>query len=96
MPQQPIHFAAARLAVLVATSWLAGAGPGAADDRTLTVATWGGAYEHSQKKAYFEPFTAKTGIRIRTARYNGGLADLRRQRRSGRVDLGRHRHDEGR
>ena len=86
MPQRPIRFAAAGLAVLAAAFWLAGAGPGAAADRTLTVATWGGAYEHSQKKAYFEPFTAATGIRIRTARYNGGLADLRRQRRGGSVD----------
>ena len=50
-----------------------------ASDRVITVATWGGPYEHSQEKAYFEPFTKKTGIRIETARYGGGLAELRRQ-----------------
>ena len=86
MQQRPIRFTAGgSRTALAAVLWLAAAGTGAAADRTLTVATWGGAYEHSQKKAYFEPFTAATGIRIRTARYNGGLAELRRQRRSGRI-----------
>ena len=54
-------------------------------DRTITVATWGGPYEHSQEKAYFEPFTKKTGIRVRTERYQGGLAELRRQVGSGEI-----------
>ena len=85
MPQRPIRFAApVRLAAAAALA-LAGAGTAAAADGTLTIATWGGAYEHSQKKAYFEPFTAETGIRIRTVRYNGGLVELRRQRRGGAV-----------
>ena len=51
----------------------------AAAGRAITVVSWGGAYEHSQAKAYFEPFTEKTGIRIDVERYNGGLAELRRQ-----------------
>ena len=67
-----------------AVLWLLGAGAnggaGAADaDWAITVASWGGAYEHSQVKAYFEPFTKKTGIRIDIERYDGGLAELRRQ-----------------
>ena len=53
--------------------------------QTITVATWGGPYEHSQEKAYFETFTKKTGIRIETARYGGGLAELRRQVASGEI-----------
>ena len=85
MKLRPIRFAARSPIALAAVLWIAGAGPGAAAERTLTVATWGGAYEYSQKKAYFEPFTARTGIRIRTAHYNGGLAELRRQRRNGAV-----------
>ena len=36
-------------------------------------------------KAYFEPFTAKTGIRIDVERYNGGLVELRRQAAEGAV-----------
>ena len=66
----------------IACLWLVALGANAASevaDRTITVATWGGPYEHSQQKAYFEPFTKKTGIRIRTERYDGGLAELRRQ-----------------
>ena len=66
---------------------LASGGPGmnAAADRALTVVSWGGPYERSQVKAYFEPFTAKTGIRIDVERYNGGLVELRRQAAEGAV-----------
>ena len=85
MPQRPMRFTVGNRIALAAALWLAGAGAGAAADRALTVATWGGAYEYSQKKAYFEPFTARTGIPIRTVRYNGGLAELRRQRRGGAI-----------
>lgn len=56
----------------------AGAGP-------LTIVSWGGAYEHSQRKAYFEPFTEQTGIPIEVVQYNGGIDDLRDQVESGRV-----------
>ena len=72
----------------LALLWLVGAGAHAASeasDRTITVATWGGPYEHSQAKAYFEPFTKKTGIRVRTERYEGGLAELRRQVSRGEI-----------
>ncbi len=58
---------------------LAGAG------EALTVTSWGGAYSHSQIKAYHEPFTAKTGIRINAEDYNGGLAEVRVQAQSGNV-----------
>lgn len=47
-----------------------------AEQETLTVATWGGAYEESQRKAYFEPFTAETGVHIETAAYAGGVQPL--------------------
>lgn len=45
----------------------------------LTVATWGGAYEESQRRAYFEPFTKATGIEIETVHYDGGVKVLREQ-----------------
>src|SRR5436190_15641621 len=41
--------------------WPAGAQP-----RTLYVNSYGGVWETSWKKAFFDPFTAKTGIQIRT------------------------------
>lgn len=56
---------------------LALAGTAAAE--TLTILTWGGAYERSQAKAYFEPFTALTGVDIRTEQYNGGIEALQQQ-----------------
>ena len=87
MRKGSIRLMAGRCAALGLVSvWLLGAGASAdasadtaAEARTITVATWGGPYERSQEKAYFEPFTKQTGIRIRTERYEGGLAELRRQ-----------------
>jgi putative spermidine/putrescine transport system substrate-binding protein len=43
---------------------------------TLSVVTFGGAYETAAKKAWFEPFTAKTGINFSLESYDGGLAKL--------------------
>jgi putative spermidine/putrescine transport system substrate-binding protein len=43
---------------------------------TLSVVTFGGAYENAAKKAFFEPFTAKTGVAFSTESYDGGLAKL--------------------
>lgn len=65
-----------RLSMAVAGLLLSGPGA-AADDRVLTVATWGGAYEASQRAAYFEPFTEQTGIEVRTVAYDGGVQPLR-------------------
>jgi putative spermidine/putrescine transport system substrate-binding protein len=49
----------------------------------LTVATWGGAYEDSQRRAYFDPFTDATGIEIETVHYDGGVKVLREHLASG-------------
>lgn len=51
----------------------------------LTVVSWGGAYAASQSAAYFEPFEEQTGVRIRLEKYDGGLAEMRRQVWSGTV-----------
>lgn len=42
----------------------------------LTVVTWGGPYERSQRAALFDPFENRTGIRIETVRYDGGIKIL--------------------
>ena len=81
---RPFPRPAGRSAALgIASLWLLAAGPdpasAASPDRAITVASWGGPYEHSQVKAYFEPFTKATGIRIDVERYDGGLEELRRQ-----------------
>ncbi len=51
----------------------------------LTVVSWGGAYTKSQVKAYHEPFTKQTGIKILSEDYNGGLAQVRAQVEAGNV-----------
>lgn len=43
---------------------------------TISVVTFGGAYETAAKNAFFEPFTAKTGAQFSTESYDGGLAKL--------------------
>lgn len=44
---------------------------------TITIPNFGGAFEVAASKAWFEPFTAATGIRIAKEEYDGGLAKLR-------------------
>jgi putative spermidine/putrescine transport system substrate-binding protein len=52
---------------------------------SLTVVSWGGAYTRSQVKAYHEPFTKKTGVKILSEDYNGGLAQIKAQVDAGNV-----------
>ena len=52
---------------------------------TLTIVSWGGAYEKSQLEAYFKPFSSKTGIPIKVRQYDGGITEIREQIRSGAV-----------
>jgi len=81
MPRSDENSAPRAIAGVLAVIWLCTAA--VAD--TLTIATWGGAYERSQAKAYFEPFTSQTGVAISTQRYKGGIKELREQVKSGRV-----------
>ncbi|WP_163270700.1 ABC transporter substrate-binding protein [Chelativorans alearense] len=39
-------------------------GGAVAQDQQLTIVSWGGAYSNSQIKAYHEPYTEKTGVKI--------------------------------
>ena len=53
---------------------------------SLTVVSWGGAYTKSQRLAYSDPFTAKTGIKVLDEDKSGnGLAGLRAQVEAGNV-----------
>lgn len=51
----------------------------------ITVVSFGGAYTKSQMEAYHKPFTAKTGIKVNSVDYNGGIAQIRAQVESGNV-----------
>lgn len=46
-------------------------------DETITIPNFGGAFEAAADKAWFQPFTAATGIKIAKEEYDGGLAKLR-------------------
>jgi putative spermidine/putrescine transport system substrate-binding protein len=76
-----LRAAGGALAALAATQ-LAAQGPAPGRD-ALTVLTWGGAYEASQRAAYFEPFERATGIDVRIDRYDGGIEGLRAQAEGG-------------
>ena len=75
--------AAGRLAAAVLLAAVPGLGWAA--EQQLTVATWGGIYTDASRKAFFDPFTAETGIEIRTDSYSGGLSDIRAQVESGNI-----------
>ncbi|KIN15590.1 ABC transporter substrate-binding protein [Halomonas sp. KHS3] len=44
---------------------------------SLTVLSWGGAYEHAQRSALFTPFTEAHDVPVAVDSYNGGLTELR-------------------
>ena len=52
--------------------------------QSLTVSSWGGLYGQSQRKAYFEPFTAATGIDVVEDDWGGDLARIRAMVANGR------------
>lgn len=56
-----------------------------AQDRTLTVTSWGGAYMESQRQALFKPFAAATGIIVREAEYEGELPKIKSMVEANRV-----------
>ncbi|WP_441258743.1 ABC transporter substrate-binding protein [Bradyrhizobium sp. 521_C7_N1_3] len=43
----------------------------------LTIVSWGGASQAAERKAYFEPFTKATGIKITEDEWNGETAKIR-------------------
>ena len=53
--------------------------------QSITVTSYGGAYGKSQIETMHKPFTAKTGVKVLSEDYNGGLAEIRAQVRTGNV-----------
>lgn len=63
------------------------------DPRTLTIASWGGAYSKSQEIAFIRPFQKETGIAIKLISHKGAFDKLKRGGDAGQpewdvVDLG--------
>lgn len=66
-----------RIGILIAATALSGmAGAAWAEDQ-MTIVSWGGAYQESERKAYFEPFMKETGIKIVEEEFNGEIAKIR-------------------
>ena len=57
-----------------------------AQDKTVTIASWGGSYQHAQSEALFKPAAAATGIVVKEETY-GGMSDVRLQVQTGAVTL---------
>jgi hypothetical protein len=62
-------------AALLAGTALLAAAPAQAGDE-LTIVSWGGAYQESQRKAFMDPFVA-AGNKVTEEEYNGEIAKLR-------------------
>jgi putative spermidine/putrescine transport system substrate-binding protein len=53
---------------------------------SMTIVSWGGAYQRSQKNAYFDPYAAATGVQITTDESsNEAVAKLRAMAEAGNV-----------
>ncbi|MDD1780167.1 ABC transporter substrate-binding protein [Enterovibrio sp. ZSDZ35] len=64
----------------------AGLATNAVADETLNVVSWGGAYTESQTKAYHEPWTEKTGVKVvNIDKSSNALSGLRAQVESDNV-----------
>lgn len=55
-----------------------------AQDKTVTIASWGGSFQEAQSKALFEPASAATGVEVKQETY-GGMSDVRLQVQTGKV-----------
>lgn len=79
-------FTPSTIAGAVAAGLLAAPAAGFADDKELTIVSWGGAYEESQRRAYYEPYSERTGTEItQESKSAQGLANVRAQVESGNV-----------
>lgn len=58
---------------------------GSAQAQELTFVSWGGAYGKSQMEAVIKPFSKKSGKKVLSEDYSGGLAQIRAQVQSGAV-----------
>jgi putative spermidine/putrescine transport system substrate-binding protein len=48
-----------------------------AGGKQLTIVSWGGAYQESQRKAYYEPYMAEKGTKIVEEEYDGELGKIK-------------------
>jgi putative spermidine/putrescine transport system substrate-binding protein len=73
-----------KIAVTLAATLLASISH--AEEKPLTIASWGGSYQDAQSKALFEPAAKALGINLKQETY-GGMSDIRLQVNAGKVTL---------
>jgi len=74
-----------QLAIFAVSTGIALLAAGGASAESLTVVGWGGALSKAENEAFEKPFTKKTGVKINTQVYSGGLAEVKAQVESGNV-----------
>jgi putative spermidine/putrescine transport system substrate-binding protein len=65
-----------------AVAFAAGMGPsseGSAQERRLTVVSFGGAYQEAQRRQVWEPYSSETGVKIVEDSWNGDIAKIKAQ-----------------
>jgi len=67
----------------VALAGLAGTMPASAQDTTITAASWGGAYQMSQREAYYKPALKDIGMTVLEDEWGGSIAEIRVQVETG-------------
>lgn len=74
------------IGLLTATALVGSAALAYAQDKTLTIVSWGGAYTDSQKRAYHEPFSKQANVKILSEdKSANALAGMRAQVEAGNV-----------
>jgi putative spermidine/putrescine transport system substrate-binding protein len=74
---------ARRMVLALATAGAMGAADAAAQQRDLTVVSWGGAYQDAQREVYFRPWAQARGQRMLEETWDGGVGVLRARIQSG-------------
>jgi putative spermidine/putrescine transport system substrate-binding protein len=69
--------------VLAMGAALLAAGSASAQQRDLTIVSWGGAYQDAQREVFFRPFQQQSGTRLLEETWDGGVGVLRAKIQSG-------------
>ncbi|WP_217495450.1 ABC transporter substrate-binding protein [Halofilum ochraceum] len=81
----PIHCMIGAMAAAVFVTGPAAWAQSDGGDDALTIVSWGGVYQKSQREAYFKPFTEETGVVVEEDTYPGDFDQVIEQVESGNV-----------
>ena len=74
-----------KVGLLLTAGVLASLATYALAEDAITIVSWGGAYQASEDKAYFQPFMKEAGAKITQEEFNGEIAKVRAQVESGNI-----------